>query len=476
MLEADITDATLLMAGIDYLSSDSRGMTYGAPVPLFYADGSATRLPRSTTTGADWTFLNNDRSTTFARLEHRFAGEWAFKAQYQRLDSQGENAMAFLYGFPDRDTGAGVSVFLNSYELDQQQDSVDLYLTGPFNLFGRRHEAVFGWSWNDLSSEQNYHPVLSSTPLESFYEWPRHPAPVFSGEYGRRYATQERQDGAYIATRLQLADPLRVILGTRLNNVRYGNVEVPAQGQPLRTVVRYDDELTPYAGLVYDISRRYSAYASHTQIFRWQTSKDVSGALLDPLTGTNYEAGIKADFNDGRFFVSAAVFKIEQNNLAEFDAEVDGEARYRAVDGVTIRGYELEVSGQPLPRWNLSGGFTRMLAQDGNGNRLVLEAPDNLLRLTSSYQLSGALDGLSVGGHTSWQSDVISPEVGPNGEDAVQRAYALLDLFCGYRFNDQLRVQANLNNVFDKVYYKSVLSYGYYGEPRNLTVSLKYSF
>lgn len=476
VLEADIGPRTTLTAGVDHLRSDSQGMTYGPPVPLFYSDGGRTRFKRSTTTGADWTFLDNERTTAFIMAEHRFASAWQLKAQYQRIESEGENRMAYLYGAPDRSTGAGVGVFLNSYDLEQTQNGLDIYASGPFSLLGRQHEAVVGWSGTDITNTQSYHPVVSSTTLTSFQDWQNYPEPVFSRGYGQRMKLDMRQDGLYAAARLQVSDPLKLILGSRLSNVDYTYVTVPQTGTPTVTRASHDNEPSPYAGIVYDIGKQYSLYASYTRIFNSQYAKDASGALLDPITGTNYEAGIKGELRDARLNVSAAVFRIEQDNYPEYIGVINGESAYRAVDGARVRGYELEVSGEPLPRWSLSAGFTRMQAESGDGSRLDTDAPSNLLRLTSSHALPGHLDGLRVGGHLSWQSELRKSAVGPNGEDAVQKSYALVDLFGSYRVSEHLRVQANLNNVFDKVYYKAVNSYGYYGEPRNLAVSVRYSF
>ncbi|MOA67607.1 Fe(3+)-pyochelin receptor precursor [compost metagenome] len=49
----------------------------------------------------------------------------------------------------------------------------------------------------------------------------------------------------------------------------------------------------------------------------------------------------------------------------------------------------------------------------------------------------------------------------------------------GYRFNDNYSVQLNANNIFDKKYYRQIgtTATGYYwGEPRNLSVTLRGSF
>ena len=60
----------------------------------------------------------------------------------------------------------------------------------------------------------------------------------------------------------------------------------------------YSDELTPYAGLIYDFDHRFSGYVSYTEIFQTQNVRSTNGSLLDPITGRNYELGLKATLAD----------------------------------------------------------------------------------------------------------------------------------------------------------------------------------
>jgi outer membrane receptor for ferric coprogen and ferric-rhodotorulic acid len=57
-----------------------------------------------------------------------------------------------------------------------------------------------------------------------------------------------------------------------------------------------------------------------------------------------------------------------------------------------------------------------------------------------------------------------------------QKAYALLDLMARWQFTPRYAVTVNLNNVFNKVYNRSIWGYADYGEPRNVVVSLRAKF
>lgn len=476
VLEADLASGTTLSAGLYLRRSESQGMTFGQPVPMFNSDGSRTDLPRGTTSGADWTFLDTDTANAFGELRQRFGRDWALTARLERQHIDSSNRMVYLYGAPDRSTSAGVGTLYRSYDSKGRQSSADIFLTGDFEWFGRRHEATVGWSYSDAPYHQNYHPLLASTPLDSYFAWPSHPAPVFDEAYGERRDFRTRQDGLYAATRWQLADPVKLIIGARLSNVRYRELFTPVDGTPSDTTGEHRKVLTPYGGVVVDLTNELSAYGSYTQIFQFQTAKDVSGARLDPVTGTNLEVGVKGEFLQKRLSVSAAVFQIEQDNVAEFDGVIDGEERFRAIKGTKSRGFEVEVGGEPLPRWQVNAGFSRRLTRNATGQTVMTEQPSSLLRFTTSHKLSGALEGLMLGAHVAWQSGTRVIGASPTGEDAVQRGYALLHLFGSYRIGRHWQVQVNLNNALNKTYFKGFYNWGYYGEPRNLTVTARYSF
>ncbi len=98
-----------------------------------------------------------------------------------------------------------------------------------------------------------------------------------------------------------------------------------------------------------------------------------------------------------------------------------------------------------------------------------------MIRLSGLYRIS---DQIKVGANINWQSEMVNPGVGPNGESARQDAYTLVNLMASYDISEQLQAQINLNNALDKKYYSSIDFYnqGFWGPERNLQVSLRYSW
>jgi len=101
-------------------------------------------------------------------------------------------------------------------------------------------------------------------------------------------------------------------------------------------------ELTPYGGIVYDLTDKLSAYVSYTEIFLPQSERDINGQQLDPIVGESYKTGLKAEFFDGRLNASAAIFKIKQDGLGQstgvdIPGTTTGEKAYEASEGPPAR-------------------------------------------------------------------------------------------------------------------------------------------
>ncbi|WP_371919733.1 TonB-dependent receptor domain-containing protein [Pseudomonas sp. MYb187] len=175
-----------------------------------------------------------------------------------------------------------------------------------------------------------------------------------------------------------------------------------------------------------------------------------------------------------------------QDNVAEADGlrlDVPISTAYRAASGVSTRGFEMEVSGELMPDWNVQGGYTYRHSEDKDGAKVSTTQPEQILRLATTYRLPGALNRMTVGGNVSWQSKIhydTTLGFGSNAIDAhfEQKAYTLVGLMTAYDFSRNLRGNLNLNNLTDRKYFSGMGSYGstLYGDPRNIMASLKYDF
>jgi outer membrane receptor for ferric coprogen and ferric-rhodotorulic acid len=477
VIDADITDRTSLSAGASYQDNDPSASTWGG-LSSWYSDGSRTDWKRSKTTAADWTHWGTTNETYFINLAHEFTNGWEIKLNTNHTENSADLRLLYIYGQADKTTGQGLNPFPARYDLTRKQDDINLQVNGYFTWLNREHDVTFGAT--DSSLKQKYYAYDSSNvaAVGDFNKWDGSYQEPTWGKRNLRDNLDTKQNGFYAATRLSLTESFNVILGGRVADWK-------RKGLKAGNSTDYGDNgvFIPYAGAVYDINHSHTAYASYTEIFKPQNNQDRHGNFLDPLTGKSYEAGLKsAFFNDG-LNTTLAIFNIEQDNLAQADTAFSTPENkvFNAIQGTESKGYELEVVGALQPNWNVNLGYTEFIAEDTEGEDVNTDHPRKLLKLFSTYDFSGTLEKLTLGGGANWQgstyADVTNPITGAN-EKLEQKAYALVNIMARYDISKQLSSQLNIDNLLDKTYYSQVgfFSQLAYGEPRNISLKMTYDF
>ncbi|MBC3365983.1 TonB-dependent siderophore receptor [Pseudomonas sp. SWRI154] len=469
--EADLSEDTTLTLGFSH-QKDKTNYFWGAS--MIGQDGHHLDLPRSYNPGTDWENKDQEINTVFAEVRHRLANDWNLQvnANYSEQDA------LFSGSYQSRWVNNTLARTVYQATYDENQAGVDAFASGPFEAFGRTHELVVGASkrMNDKTTH-NYSPYNLNWPINAG-------KPDFVHTNNQRDVTT--QDGVYITTRLSLADPLKLILGGRLDWYEYDNRDGDGDFKVTRNVTRY-------AGLIYDLDDHHSVYVSYSDIFTPQTEKDISASPLKPIIGKNYEIGIKGEYFDGTLNASLAVFRIDQENRAvsivtgncpqATCSEASGEIRSQGID--------FELQGALTENWQVGGGYTyartHTIKDAANPQKVNKQfdpdVPEHLFKLTTTYKFQGPLEKLRVGGNISWQSRLYNDIQLADGSQhrLEQGSYAVTDLMAGYRVSENLDLQVNANNIFDRRYYSAIATsadYGgdSYGNPRNMLLTAKYSF
>ena len=495
ILEADLTDSTVLAVGYDYQNKHVQGSSWGT-VPFWNADGSKANLPRSTNLAAPWSSWPLKDQTVFATLDQRLGEDWTLKAAYTHRQTDSDGKVYYGgNGFPDTDR-TGMTAWTSHFSGEETMDAVDFNVAGPYQLFGRSHEFMMGYG---ESERRNNSPYIVGDALPAGYttisDWRNMGSiPKFSdtttGLDTSRGSTEQK--AGYIATRLNLTDSFHVVIGSR-----YGSWKTSSQSWKYDTGLNVtghttseqtqNDQWTPYAGVLYDLTEQFTVYASYTDIFNPQTAKDVNEQYIEPVVGKVYEIGLKGSLFDERANLSTAVFRSKQDNVAEIDDSIprgpDGQQYYvSGGKGIVVEGFEAEIAGEVMPDWNMSLGYSYTHAADAEKKRKNTEQPLNLVRFSSTYKVTPAL---TVGGSLDWQSDnyrLGNRPVGRNASGDIitvrdsmsQRAFSVVGLMARYQFDEHLAGSLNVKNLFDEHYYNNVGFYNgvYNGEPRTLMVSL----
>lgn len=483
LLAWDISPQLKTTVGLTRQQNDARGVLWGA-LPLSYSDGTQIEnYPVSATTSAPWTYWNVMDQTAFAEAAYAFSSDWSAKGivTYRRWD---ENAkLLYGYGYPDADSGLGVYGASGIYPSYYRQYLVDFYASGSYELFDRRHDLAIGLSagrsdgrqYEGYSEDSLVYPDYRSWGQSSLAE-PSYPAPTLQAE------TRDQLVRLYATTHLNLADPLKAVVGLSAAKLDSSGVSYGVDQS------RLNSKGSPYLGLLYDPSRNVTLYVSYTSIFNPQSQVDAGNHKLAPAVGYSYETGFKSDWFNQRLYVTAAAFKSRQDNLATFAGTFAADATngppggsyYSGVD-TSSTGFEFALTGHLSDRWQINGGFSAFRLSDNSGADPRPYVPHRTLKLASSFIVLPRYD-LQLGGAVYWQNSTyyidsgIATASGAYGIDR-QGAYATLDLQASTRLTQQMHAYLNVHNVTNEKYLASLLwGQAYYAAPRNFTLSVDYRF
>jgi TonB-dependent siderophore receptor len=486
----DIDPDTMLGIGVSNRHSHGRQFERGLPR---YADGGDLGLPRSTYLGADWNRVTSDQTMLHLDLEHRFSDNWRAKITGIHFDEGNRSHYQFVSGGISRATGSGATYSNFATDYETKGNGIDAYVSGSFDVGEMGSELILGGNYLSHKTDDVLARQFSVAPVDDIsnannYRPRRTLADLIATQFSQRSAYDVEQYGIYGTWRLKPVEALTITLGGRLNwydqsyTSRTGTASV--YGAPNTATTEANGKFTPYMGVVYALSEAWNVYASYATIYDPQTSRDADGNLLKPVEGTNYEAGVKGELMGGRANVSLALFRYDHRNRAVNDIAggfaCDG--WYCSIPSGKVRseGVEIEANGEILPGLQVSTGYTYNKTEYLEDPALRGEwfstwTPRHLLRLWADYTLPGKLERISTGLGVTAQSKM-------KGYDRSFDipGYSVWNARIGYQITPALLAAVNVNNIFDKTYY--IPSYAqqansnFYGDPRNVTVSLKARF
>lgn len=483
ILEADLSDKTLLTLGAYHNTEDNPGADWnGLPTR---SDGSFYDFKRSVRASPSWSYWNKENTNVFGELKHSFANDWSVSLKGSHLDSKLDMLGTSLIW---RDSADTFTYNVGKYDYHHKQTSVDLRASGPFALFGREHQLALGANYRRNVSDDG------PGGWPSAYSYGFDPSnwqntidpPKASINYLWSRDAEEVQYGTYATAKFSLGDPLNLFVGGRLS---WFELDTTLKSGTWTGNTAYDasSEFTPYLALSYDLDTHHTVYGSITSIFNPQDYVSAGGSLLDPVEGTNYELGIKGEYLEGRLNASLAAFQINQTNLPDSLPVSQCSASfecYAAAGEVRSRGIELELSGNLTDHWRAFAGYTYQQAEylkdsvNGKaGDAFSTNIPRHLLTLSTQYKLPGRLQDWRVGASARIQSKTKSTITGY--ATVRQSGYGIVNLMAGYSPTRNLDFQFNINNVFNKEYYRAI---GYpdngnlFGEPRSFMLTAEYRF
>jgi len=496
-LEYDLTPKATVTAGASHQWDGASAVGNGLP---FYADGRDSRLPRDTALALDWARYRSQLSGVYLQYRQELSDQWMLKLNASRWRNEAKFAIGQFNGRIDPVTNELNRRPIASFSVSptiHTQGTTDVTVTGTLERFGWREEVAIGTDFTHLqfrSDDDEYSAAGALLRDPRAFDPRGYPDPRLRAPPDSEDAATASVDrwGMFASLRIYFDDAWSIVGGARLSGDSahtQSTSRLPFAPDPVVVSGRLgtDHVLTPYAGLMYAFDRHYSLYASYADIYRAQDSlfERTPGHLVGAVRGVNTEAGIKGEWRDGALNGLLALYRVEQSNLpapaSSFaDPPLAGipACCYTSVSSKS-RGVDTELSGELAPGWNVGLGYSYNLNESPTHDPLSTFTPKHLLKAWTSVGLPGTFSRWRIGGSLHAQSETTTRSGAPFCPaptfecipvEAVQPAYAVLDLRASFDVDRNWKVALSLNNALDRIYYQSsnfpTLRF-WYGEPRN---------
>lgn len=416
----------------------------------------------------DAEFISN--SFTY-NIEHQFSDNLKFRQGFNALLSTGETRSAFFGDLEsDRRT-----LPRDAFRSDEEQENYTLQneFSAEFNTGSLQHKLLFGVELARFI----YDFTFFSTPLASIDILD----PVYGaspGEFGSGDRTRYGADnlGIYIQDLVEISPNLKLLAGVRFdsNDSFRENFDEEAVDNE-----QTDSDFSPRVGIVYQPSENTSLYASWSRSFAPQFfGRSRTNEVFQPVTGEQFEVGIKQAFLDERLSATLAFYQLTRQNVLTRDPDDPTNTFSIQTGEQRSRGIELDVAGEIISGWNIIAtyAYTDAVVTEDNtipvGDQLD-GTPQHSASLWTIYEIqSGSLQGLGFGLGLVFVGEREARL--PNTLELP--SYFRTDASIFYRFNNY-RIGLNIKNLFNTKYFESIENFSIFpGAPTTVLGSIAVEF
>ncbi len=376
---------------------------------------------------------------------------------------------------------------------DQDTNGVQNISTAQISapIGGLRSELLVGVdaSWQSNDRNQYSYTAPGSRPTAIPLLDPQSVArPVVNTARSNIRDTTAFDVSVFASERLWLTDQWSLVAGVRAAwyEVDQNTTTFAATGTTYAGVSSKSDYVTPQIGLIYEPSSTQTWWISYSEaakppgvsvnngdtITGPTSPNQLTNAALDPEESTNIEVGARLGLFDNRIQLQGAVFQTKKGNVKETDP-VSGSI-VRSGDGQEILGVELGAGGAITDNWSLNASITWLDTEYTDlapiaagatctpvapattcpnpavGNQIIF-TPETAASLWTTYNFTGLLNGLEIGGGVTYQDDVWLN----NTNTAAAPGYTTVDGLVSYAF-DRYRISLNAYNLTDELYFSQV--------------------
>ena len=408
----------------------------------------------------------NERTQTAIgyALSHRFNETWRFEQdlRYSNVDLLLRSTYISFQTGPRE--GQRQIIYRDG---DISSWTVDNRVVGNWLTDRTEHTFLAGIDYQDLNNRGKQNSSLGFTNIGG-------PIDLFDPQYGNFtpitpadlivQEIEKQQTGLYLQHQLRLDNRWVFLAGARYDQADLDNINRTASTRQEADA----DEISLSGGVMYLAENGFSPYLSYSESFQPIAGTDGTGDLYEPRKGKQLEAGVKIAPDDLDGYVTAAVYRIEEENslgTSQSGFQIQDQER-------TTAGFEVESVSYLTDQLEFTAAYTYSDAtiketETDNSERAAPLIPRHMASAWLDYSFANLVPGLKIGGGARY--------VGSTTDNSVDvPSYTVLDLMAQYNVTQNWQAQVNVTNLADREYVASCDYWCYYGEARSVVASVRY--
>lgn len=345
-------------------------------------------------------------------------------------------------------TGENATVKMSGYRDTTHRKSriFSADLIGEKKIYGLNHKFVLGIESIDTVNNNDRIQSADETLAISQLDTLATVAPFAASNGGDLTKADLEVTSFYFSDEIALSDKLDLIIGGRLDDFKLAvnTYDVATELLDATSPVSKKDEVfSPRLGCVYKTQNDLRFYASYSESFIPKSGEqyaNLSGdekQKTDPDVYENIEIGTKFSLDNG-ISLTAALYKLTAVEPTYKEDQVD------IITETEYEGLELQANGNIFEHWFISAGASFVSDAD-----TINEVPSETYSIWNLFELNDKLRlglGLIHKGDTSGKGSVNLP------------SYTRVDAAAYYKIDANIRLQLNVENVTDTLYFPN--SYG----------------
>ena len=304
-------------------------------------------------------------------------------------------------------------------------------------------------------------------------------------EQNNMIPTTQYSHGVYLQEQLEYKF-LKLLLSGRIEN--FTDELVDKKTYEVKKVSQM--AFIPRIGLVAEVNKNINLYATWIKGFEPQSASvqadpDRYGGPFDAEYSRLYEVGMKSEWFQKRLSATVAIFNLKKMN-ALYAAPIENYPdRMEQIGEEVSKGIELDIAGFITPNWSIIANYSYNDAKitktkDGKERDFGMQRPNTPRHsgnLWMKYIIGkGIVKGLGFGAGYNFVTERFG-QIDRREHTVVYPSYGIVDAALYYKVQN-IQLQANLNNVFNKIHwvggYDKLRSFP--GAPRNVSITVSYKF